>query len=156
MDALYGYQSVNVEAQLRSASSLLHWTRRLIAVRRNYRAFGRGTLTFLQPGNRKVLAYLREYGNEAVLCVVNLARNPQAVELDLARFEGRVPVEIMGKASFRRSASCLTSSPWRVTATSLSACRPTRSRPRGTSRCCLTARCRSSCFRPTGGRRSGT
>jgi maltose alpha-D-glucosyltransferase/alpha-amylase len=100
MDALYGYQSVNVEAQSRNASSLLHWTRRMIAVRRNYHAFGRGTLTFLQPGNRKVLAYLREYGTESMLCVVNLSRNPQAVELDLSRFTDRVPVEIMGKASF--------------------------------------------------------
>jgi maltose alpha-D-glucosyltransferase/alpha-amylase len=100
MDAVYGYQSVNVEAQLRSNSSLLHWTRRLIAVRRSFRAFGRGTLTFLAPGNRKVLAYLREYEDENVLCVANLARSPQAVELDLARFEGRVPVEIMGKVSF--------------------------------------------------------
>ena len=100
MDAVYGYQSVNVEAQLRSASSLLHWTRRLIAVRRNYQAFGRGTLTFLRPGNRKVLAYLREYGEESMLCVVNLSRTPQAVELDLSAFAGRVPVEIMGKSSF--------------------------------------------------------
>ena len=98
MDAVYGYQSVNVEAQLRSSSSLLHWTRRLIATRANYRAFGRGTLTFLEPGNRKVIAYLREYENEAMLCVANLSRVPQAVELDLARFEQRVPVEIMGKA----------------------------------------------------------
>ena len=100
MDAVYGYQSVNVEAQLRSASSLLHWTRRLIAVRRTHRAFGRGTLTFLDPGNRKILAYLREYAGEAILCVTNLSRVPQAVELDLARFEERVPVEIMGKESF--------------------------------------------------------
>ena len=100
MDAVYGYQSVNVESQLRSSSSLLHWTRKLIAVRRSYQAFGRGSLRFLQPGNRKVLAYLREYDDEALLCVVNLARTPQAVELDLARFTGRVPVEIMGKASF--------------------------------------------------------
>ena len=100
MDAVYGYQAVNVEAQLRSSSSLLHWTRRLIATRASYRAFGRGTLTFLEPGNRKVIAYLREYENEAMLCVANLSRVPQAVELDLARFEQRVPVEIMGKASF--------------------------------------------------------
>src|SRR3954468_20556259 len=100
MDPLYGYEAVNVEAQLRSASSLLHWTRRLIAVRRSYLAFGRGSLRFLQPGNRKVLAYLREYGDEALLCVVNLSRTPQAVELDLSRFAGKVPVEIMGKASF--------------------------------------------------------
>jgi maltose alpha-D-glucosyltransferase / alpha-amylase len=100
MDAVYGYQAVNVEAQLRSPSSLLHWTRRLIATRARYRAFGRGTLTFLEPGNRKVLAYLREHEGEAMLCVANLSRVPQAVELDLARFEKRVPVELFGQESF--------------------------------------------------------
>jgi maltose alpha-D-glucosyltransferase/alpha-amylase len=100
MDAVYGYEAVNVEAQLRSPSSLLQWTRRLIATRRNYKAFGRGTLTFLDPGNRKVLAYLREYEDEAMLCVANLSRVPQAVELDLERFEGRVPVELFGQESF--------------------------------------------------------
>jgi maltose alpha-D-glucosyltransferase/alpha-amylase len=100
MDPVYGYQSVNVESQLRSASSLLHWTRRLIAVRKSYRAFGRGTLTFLQPGNRKILAYIREHDGQAVLCVANLSRLSQAVELDLTRYEGRVPVEITGRESF--------------------------------------------------------
>jgi maltose alpha-D-glucosyltransferase/alpha-amylase len=100
MDAVYGYQSVNVESQLRSKSSLLHWMRRMIAVRAGYRGFGRGTLTFLEPGNRKILAYLREYEGETLLCVANLSRVSQAVELDLARFEKRVPVEIIGKVSF--------------------------------------------------------
>jgi maltose alpha-D-glucosyltransferase/alpha-amylase len=100
MDAVYGYQAVNVEAQLRSPSSLLHWTRRLIATRARYKAFGRGTLTFLEPGNRKVLAFLREHEGEAMLCVANLSRVPQAVELDLARFEKRVPVELFGQESF--------------------------------------------------------
>jgi maltose alpha-D-glucosyltransferase/alpha-amylase len=100
MDPVYGYQAVNVEAQARNPSSLLNWTRRLIQVRKSYKAFGRGTLTFLEPGNRKVLAYVREYGAEAVLCVANLSRTPQAVELDLARFEGRVPVELSGNISF--------------------------------------------------------
>ena len=100
MDALYGYQTVNVEAQLRSASSLLHWTRRIIAVRRSHRAFSRGSLAFLSPGNRKVLAFVREYEGEVLLCVANLSRVSQAVELDLSRFEGRVPVEIMGKEAF--------------------------------------------------------
>src|SRR5258706_10868440 len=89
MDAVYGYQSVNVEAQLRSASSLLHWTRRLIAVRRTHRAFGRGTLTFLDPGNRKILAYLREYAGEAILCVTNLSRLRQPLALTLERSEER-------------------------------------------------------------------
>ncbi len=100
MDAVYGYEAVNVEAQLRSPSSLLHWTRRLVATRSRYRAFGRGTLSFLEPGNRKVLAYLREHEGEAMLCVANLSRVPQAVELDLERFEGRVPVELFGQESF--------------------------------------------------------
>jgi maltose alpha-D-glucosyltransferase/alpha-amylase len=100
MDAVYGYQAVNVEAQLRSPSSLLQWTRRLIATRARYQAFGRGGLAFLEPGNRKVLAYLREQGEEAMLCVANLSSVPQAVELDLARFEKRVPVELLGQESF--------------------------------------------------------
>jgi maltose alpha-D-glucosyltransferase/alpha-amylase len=100
MDAVYGYEAVNVEAQLRSPSSLLHWTRRLIATRSKYKAFGRGTLSFLEPGNRKVLAFLREFEDEAMLCVANLSRVPQAVELDLARFAGRVPVELVGQESF--------------------------------------------------------
>jgi maltose alpha-D-glucosyltransferase/alpha-amylase len=100
MDPVYGYEALNVEAQLRSASSLLHWTRRLISTRRRYKAFGRGTLAFLEPGNRKVLAFLREYEDEAMLCVANLSRVPQAVELDLGRFEGRVPVELFGGESF--------------------------------------------------------
>jgi maltose alpha-D-glucosyltransferase/alpha-amylase len=100
MDAVYGYEAVNVEAQLRSASSLLQWTRRMIAVRRRYRAFGRGTISFLEPGNRKVLAFLREHEGQAMLCVANLSRFPQAVELDLARFEKHVPVEILGQEPF--------------------------------------------------------
>jgi len=100
MDPIYGFQTVNVEAQTRNPHSLLNFHRRLISVRNGYRAFGRGTLTFLSPGNRKVLAYLREYGSESMLCVANLARTPQAVELDLARFEGRVPVEIVGRSTF--------------------------------------------------------
>ena len=100
MDSVYGYEAVNVEAQLRNPSSLLQWTRRLIATRRRYQAFGRGSLAFLEPGNRKVLAFLREHEGEAMLCVANLSRFPQAVELDLARFEKRVPVELFGQESF--------------------------------------------------------
>ncbi|HSO07362.1 MAG TPA: maltose alpha-D-glucosyltransferase [Pelomicrobium sp.] len=100
MDPVYGYQAVNVEAQARNPSSLLNWTRRLIQVRKSTQAFGRGSLKFLDPGNRKILAYVREYEAEAVLCVANLSRNPQAVELDLSRFEGRVPVEQTGNISF--------------------------------------------------------
>src|ERR1043166_1877421 len=94
MDPIYGYQAVNVEAQLRDSASLLNWMRRVLAVRKAHKAFGRGTLTFLRPGNRKILAYLREHAQQVVLCVVNLARSAQPVELDLAAYRGRVPVEL--------------------------------------------------------------
>ncbi|WP_280153932.1 maltose alpha-D-glucosyltransferase [Piscinibacter sp. XHJ-5] len=100
MDPIYGFEAVNVEAQLREPSSLLHWMRRLLAVRRSSKAFGRGQLSFLKAGNRKVLAYLREHEDDAILCVVNLARSAQPVELDLSRFRGRVPVEMLGRTHF--------------------------------------------------------
>ncbi|MDQ0142302.1 maltose alpha-D-glucosyltransferase [Cupriavidus necator] len=97
---LYGYEAVNVEAQARDPHSLLNWMRRMLALRRKHRAFGRGTLRFLFPGNRKILAYLREFEGEHILCVANLSRAPQAVELDLSAFNGRVPVEMMGATPF--------------------------------------------------------
>ncbi|MEN7528216.1 MULTISPECIES: maltose alpha-D-glucosyltransferase [unclassified Cupriavidus] len=97
---LYGYEAVNVEAQNRDPHSLLNWMRRMLALRRQHRAFGRGTLRFLFPGNRKVLSYLREYDGEHILCVANLSRAPQAVELDLSQFAGRVPVEMLGATPF--------------------------------------------------------
>jgi maltose alpha-D-glucosyltransferase / alpha-amylase len=100
MDPLYGYETVNVEAQLRDPHSLLHWMRRILAVRRRHAAFGRGSLRFLYPKNRKVLAYLREYQDETILCVANVARTPQAVELDLSELAGRVPVELSGGSLF--------------------------------------------------------
>ncbi|ABG03291.1 Trehalose synthase-like protein [Rubrobacter xylanophilus DSM 9941] len=100
MDPVYGYEALNVEAQSRSPGSLLNWMKRIIAVRKAHKAFGRGTLEFLHPGNRKVLAYLREYGDETILCVANLSRSAQPVELDLSRFSGRVPVEMIGGSSF--------------------------------------------------------
>ena len=99
-DPLYGFQAVNVESQLRDAHSLLNWMRRMLAVRKRTRAFGRGAMHLLYPGNRKVLAYLREFEGEAVLCVFNLSRAAQAVELDLADLAGRVPVEMLGGAPF--------------------------------------------------------
>jgi maltose alpha-D-glucosyltransferase/alpha-amylase len=94
MDPLYGYGAVNVEAQTRDPHSILNWTRRMLAVRGRHPAFGRGTLTFLYPKNRKILAYLREFGDETLLCVANVAHSMQAVELDLSTFAGRVPVEL--------------------------------------------------------------
>ena len=100
MDPVYGYEAVNVEAQTRDPSSLLNWMRRMLAVRKSSKAFGRGRLSFLNPGNRKILAYLREYGEETILCVANLGRSAQPVELDLARYRGRVPLEMMGRTAF--------------------------------------------------------
>jgi len=99
-DPLYGYETVNVEAQSRDPFSLLHWMRRMLTVRRSHVAFGRGTLRFLYPKNRKVLAYLREDQNETILCVANVSRTPQAVELDLSEFVGRVPIELNGGSVF--------------------------------------------------------
>ncbi len=100
MDSIYGYEAVNVESQQRDPSSLLNWMKRMIAVRQGHPAFGRGTLRLLYPRNRKILAYLREHEGDIVLCVVNLARAAQAVELDLADFKGRVPVELLGRSPF--------------------------------------------------------
>lgn len=100
MDAVYGHQAVNVESQLREPSSLLHWMRRMLAVRAAHQAFGRGELLFLKPGNRKILAYLRVLGDDVILCVFNVARSAQPVELDLAAFRGRVPVELLGRTAF--------------------------------------------------------
>ncbi len=100
MDAVYGYEAVNVEAQSREPNSLLNWMRRTLAVRGLSKAFGRGKLKFLKPGNPKILAYLREYGDEVILCVANLGRSAQPVELDLAGYRGRVPVELMGRTAF--------------------------------------------------------
>ncbi|MGH8513697.1 MAG: alpha-glucosidase C-terminal domain-containing protein, partial [Gammaproteobacteria bacterium] len=100
MDPIYGYEAVNVEAQSRSTTSLLNWTKRLIAVRKAHPALGRGTLRFLRPGNRKIIAYLREHGGELILCVANLARSSQPVELDLREFNRRIPVELLGNTAF--------------------------------------------------------
>lgn len=105
-DALYGYAALNVEAQQGNPSSLLNWMKRLIAVRQNSGCFGRSSLHFLTPGNRKILAYLRGEvegiadGRQVVLCVANLSRSAQAVELDLRACKGRVPVELMGRSVF--------------------------------------------------------
>ena len=104
MDPLYGFQSVNVEAQAEDPHSMLNWMRRMLSVRKRHKAFGRGTLKLLSPTNRRVLAYLREYqderGSQTVLCVANVSRSAQAVELDLAHHHGFIPVEMLGGAAF--------------------------------------------------------
>ncbi|MBA2519090.1 MAG: maltose alpha-D-glucosyltransferase [Chloroflexia bacterium] len=100
MDPVYGYQAVNVEAQERIPTSLLRWTQRLIKVRKRYKAFGRGSLEFLHPENLKVLPYIRRYEAETILCMVNLSRFVQYVELDLSEFDGWQPVEMIGENPF--------------------------------------------------------
>ena len=116
MDPIYGYQVVNVEAQLADQSSLLHWTRNMIALRKLFQVFGRGSLSFLNPSNRKILAYLRELEqddttHETVLCVANLSRFAQPVSLDLAAYEGREPVEMLGYVPF----PTVTAEPYQLT-----------------------------------------
>jgi maltose alpha-D-glucosyltransferase/alpha-amylase len=99
-DPVYGYQAVNVEAQRQASTSLLAWTRRLVAARKRSKVFGRGTLRFLTPTNTRVLVHLREHAGETVLLVHNLAPSAEAVELDLAEFRGAVPVELLGGSRF--------------------------------------------------------
>ena len=100
MDPIYGFDAVNVESQQRDPSSLLNWMKRMITVRQQHPAFGRGTLRLLYPRNRKILAYLREHEGDKILCVANLARSAQAVELNLGEFRGHVPVEVLGRSPF--------------------------------------------------------
>jgi maltose alpha-D-glucosyltransferase/alpha-amylase len=100
MDPVYGYQAVNVEAQLRTPTSLLRWLRRFIALRKEHPVFGFGTFEPLEPSNARVFAHVRRYQDDVVMCVHNLARSAQAVELDLSAFEGRVPVELFGRSRF--------------------------------------------------------
>jgi len=100
MDPVYGYESVNVEAQSRSLSSLLSATKRLISVRKSTLAFGRGTMAFIRPVNRSVLAYIRQHGDEVILCVANLSRSAQATELNLSAWKDRIPLEMLGRTHF--------------------------------------------------------
>src|SRR5580693_9039399 len=100
IDPEYHSQAINVEAQTQNSNSLLWWMRRLIALRQRYKAFGRGSLEILLPDNRKVFAFIRRLGEERILCVFNLSRHVQCVELDLSEFRGAVPVELSGNQEF--------------------------------------------------------
>jgi maltose alpha-D-glucosyltransferase/alpha-amylase len=100
MNPVYGFEAVNVEVQAGDQYSLLNWMRRMLTVRKRQKAFGRGALRFLYPGNRKVLAFLREYEDETILCVCNLSRVIQAVELGLSAYAGRIPVDLTGGSTF--------------------------------------------------------
>ena len=99
---LYGYQTVNVDAQKRSPHSLLSWMKQIIRIRKSTQAFGRGTLEFLGSPNHQVLAYVREMGNDKILVVNNLSSSAQAAELDLRRFKGAIPIEMFGGNPFPR------------------------------------------------------
>jgi maltose alpha-D-glucosyltransferase/alpha-amylase len=100
MDPVYGFQAINVEAQLRTPTSLLRWLRRFISLRQEHPVFGLGTYEPLEPSNNKIFAHLRTYEDDVMLCVHNLARSAQAVELDLSTYEGRTPVEVFGRSRF--------------------------------------------------------
>jgi maltose alpha-D-glucosyltransferase/alpha-amylase len=99
-DPVYGYQAVNVAAQRRDPSSLFHWMRNMIRLRRMFRVFGRGSTHFLPVANGKVLAYLRRWEQDIILCVANLSRTPQPSLLDLSEFEGMTPIEMFGFTPF--------------------------------------------------------
>ncbi|MGC2617553.1 MAG: maltose alpha-D-glucosyltransferase [Acidobacteriaceae bacterium] len=100
MDPVWGYEAINVEAQQNDPSSLLNWMRNMIALRKLFQVFGRGSLRFLDSSNRKVLAYVRQFDGEMVLCVANLSRFAQPVQLDLSGMEGMIPVEMLGYVEF--------------------------------------------------------
>lgn len=99
-DPVYGYQAVNVEAQLKTPTSFLNWTKRMIGVRKKYKAFGRGKLFFIENRNPKILTYVRVHDDEILLIANNMCRYPQPAELDLAEFQGYTPVELIGGTVF--------------------------------------------------------
>ena len=100
MDPVYGYNAVNVEAQLRTPTSLLRWLHRFIALRKEHPVFGLGTYEALRAENTKIFAHIRKWEDDIVLCVHNLARSAQAVELDLREYSGMVPEEMLGRTRF--------------------------------------------------------
>jgi maltose alpha-D-glucosyltransferase/alpha-amylase len=100
IDPEYHYESLNVEAQQQNSNSLLWWTKRLIALRKRFQAFGRGSIEFLSPDNPHVLAFIRQHEDETVLVVANLSRRVQYVELNLGKYKGRLPLELFGQTKF--------------------------------------------------------
>jgi maltose alpha-D-glucosyltransferase/alpha-amylase len=102
MDPVYGFQAVNVEAQLRTPSSLLRWIQRFVALRKEHPVFGYGSYEPLITSNHRIFAVIRSYEDDLVLCVHNVARSAQAVELDLSAYEGRSPEEMLGRTRFPR------------------------------------------------------
>jgi maltose alpha-D-glucosyltransferase/alpha-amylase len=102
MDPVYGYQAVNVEAEMRDPSSMLHWMRRMLQVRKQHPLFGTGSFEVIPADNPSVLAFVRQQGDDLVLCVNNLSRFAQPAELPLQRFEGKTPIELLGRVPFPR------------------------------------------------------
>src|SRR5262249_13181571 len=100
IDPAYHYEAINVEVQQSHPHSLLWWMKRLIALRKRFQAFGRGTIEFLHADNYKVVAFIRRYQSECVLVVANLSRFVQCTELDLSAFQGMMPVEMLGRTKF--------------------------------------------------------
>src|SRR4051812_40574702 len=100
LDPEYHYEAVNVEAQQSNTNSLWWWMKRVLTLRKRYRAFGRGTIQFLQPENRKILAFVRRFEEETILVVANLSRFPQPAQLDLSEFKQTTPVELFGRTEF--------------------------------------------------------
>jgi len=99
---VFGFQAVNIEAQLRTPTSVLRWLHQLIALRKEHPVFGFGTYEPIESSNRRIFAHLRRFEDDLLLCVHNLARSAQAVELDLSAYEGRYPVELFGRSRFPR------------------------------------------------------
>jgi maltose alpha-D-glucosyltransferase/alpha-amylase len=102
MDPVYGYQAVNVEAQLRTPTSLLRWIHRFIALRKEHPVFGFGSYEPIAPSNPRIFAHIRRWEQDVMLCVHNMSRSAQAVELDLRQWEGHYPVELFGRSRFPR------------------------------------------------------
>jgi maltose alpha-D-glucosyltransferase/alpha-amylase len=102
LDPVYGYQSVNVEAQLRNPNSFLHWFRRMLSIRKEHPVFGLGTFEALHPDNAAIFAFIRKHNDDIVLCANNLSGRAQAAELDLSAYQGLYPIELMGRERFPR------------------------------------------------------
>ena len=100
MDPVYGYEVINVESQVRNPRSFLYWLRRMIQVRQQHPLFGTGSFEVVEVDNPSVLAYVRQQGDDIVLCINNLSRFAQPAELPLQRFDGRTPIELLGRVPF--------------------------------------------------------
>ena len=102
LDPVYGYQAVNVEAEMRDQNSFLHWFRRLLAVRKQHSVFGLGSFEACHPNNPAIFVFLRQYEDDIVLCINNLSSRAQAAELDMSAYAGMYPIELLGRERFPR------------------------------------------------------